>query len=360
MEHQERDWAAEAEPLRKKLALVEQWQAARAPETSEPRALVIEFAGMPKAGKSSVIETLRHFFSHGPKMSAGGRNNGDDAHAIKKDGFVVYTPAEGVSLRTPNYLKNDPLDYNTWAGAYAIQELLQARHDYFNDIVILDRGPWDAGCWLKYWAKQTGSDSEVVADFFQLKRWIVLADLHVVLTVNPREAAARERKSRLVAHRGPSSNVGLMNTMRQIYLDSFEALKKTKINDCPHVGEDGALLIDTTNRPSQQVAMEVLAGFFKVLEAKIGARDQGKLVSLEELLSLMPRAMRSADKKKVQAALADIVPKLNELTAGARVRFRTDLSDYTLPESPMMTNRISASDVIGVIEGLLAKVSREG
>ena len=62
----------------------------------------------------------------------------------------------------------------------------------------------------------------------------------------------------------------------------------------------------------------------------------------------------------MQAALADIVPKLNELTAGARVRFRTDLSDYTLPESPMMTNRISASDVIGVIEGLLAKVSREG
>jgi len=360
MNGQVRDWAAEAEPLRKKLDLIKIWQDARAPESTERRALVIEFAGMPKAGKSSEIETLRHFFSHGSKIPASGRNNGDEARVIKKDGFIVYTPAEGVSLRTPNYLKKDPLDYNTWAGAYAIQELLQARHDYSNDIVILDRGPWDAGCWLRYWAKQANSGDEDVAQFFQLERWIVLADLHVVLTVDPAAAAERERKSRLVAHKGPSSNVDLMNAMRQIYLDSFGVLKETKLRACPHVGEDGALLIDTTYVPPQEVAMKFLTGFFKVLEAKIRARAQGKPVSLQELLSLIPAAMRSAEKKKVNAALGGIVLRLNELTAEARVRFRTELKDYAVPDSPMMTNRIFASDFIGVIESLLAETSQEG
>jgi putative protein kinase ArgK-like GTPase of G3E family len=47
----------------------------------------IEFAGTPKSGKSTCIDTVSHFF--------------------RRNGYKVLTPTEGASKRTPYYLKEN-------------------------------------------------------------------------------------------------------------------------------------------------------------------------------------------------------------------------------------------------------------
>src|ERR1041385_7123124 len=137
-----------AESYLPRLKVLEDWLE-RKKNPGDRRAFIVEFAGMPKSGKSLAIENLRHFFSHGPrlKIAVKGLEWG------KAEGFRVHTPAEGVSFRTPNYFKHNGFHFNAWSGAYALQELLEACHDDHHDIVILDRGPWDAGCWLQYAAE---------------------------------------------------------------------------------------------------------------------------------------------------------------------------------------------------------------
>ena len=70
--------------------------------------LVVEFAGSPKAGKSTTIDIVTHFF--------------------KRTGFRVWAPTEGASKRTPYFLRRDLVAFNAWALNYAISEILTAYH----------------------------------------------------------------------------------------------------------------------------------------------------------------------------------------------------------------------------------------
>jgi hypothetical protein len=67
--------------------------------------------------------------------------------------------------------KEDNLvDLNVWAGAYSLQ-LLEATHDNYHDRVILDRGPWDASCWLHYLAESDRGTGEYSHDSLVASRW---------------------------------------------------------------------------------------------------------------------------------------------------------------------------------------------
>ena len=249
-------------PLREVIELLRKWQQAKR-DNNRRTALVIELAGMPKAGKSSVIENLRHFFSHGPKMLSIG------------DGFRVNTPAEGVYLRTPNYLKENRFDFNIWAGAYGIQELQRAAYSRYYDLIILDRGPWDAGCWLECWKTHKPKDENIpneideIIKFFQLPHWMTRSDLHVVLTVSPEKAADRESKDRLVEHNGATANNDLMKCLHQTYIEKFKILQKTKSDECNTVGTTSAIKIDTDNSGIKQVTAEVVAAISEVIKRKL-------------------------------------------------------------------------------------------
>ena len=248
---------------------------------------------MPKAGKSGCIETIRQYFSSGSKIRV------KDPGVLKRP-YRIYTPAEGVSLRTPGVLKQNLLDYNSWAGAYALQELLQARHDNYHDVVILDRGPWDAGCWLKY-VKTVPLDHPVSAQeadrivgLFQLPHWMTCADLHVVLVVDPAAAAERERDERLIAHQGSVSDKSLMTTMKKIYERRFPALADIKAKECPHVGLASAMLIDTTHLQALEIADQVIERALDVIELKIAARE---LISEDEVWAVIAQFVTQTARK---------------------------------------------------------------
>ncbi|MBI4524830.1 MAG: hypothetical protein HY695_13585 [Deltaproteobacteria bacterium] len=355
------DYAEQAKELQKKLPLVLEWAKDRLDPNANGtrRAFIVEFAGMPKSGKSSTIETVRHFFSHGPKSVADEGWADKDLKPQMKDGYRVDTPAEGVSLRTPNYLRSDPFAYNTWAGAYALQELLQASHDLYSHIVILDRGPWDASCWLQYWKENPpkkksdlAKGCQQIEKFLRLDTWMTLADLHVVFVIEPEQAAEREKRKRLIQHGGASSNPNLMKAMWTIYHAQFQELQKTKMRDCPHVGQKSALLVDTTNTPQKKVELQVIGAIFSVLDAKIVNRWAENGLTPEKaswLFGVYSEKMLARERKN----LLDYVKKtfvddFNKLSPGGRRAALGELRENYLllrPESHRAQSQIMIEEL---------------
>lgn len=294
-----------------------------APPHHQP--FIAEFAGMPKAGKSDAIEQARHFFSHGLKILAK-----RDMDKSPVPSYQVHTPAEGVSLRTPKYLKEDLIAYNTWAGAYALQELLQAQFDPFHDLVLLDRGPWDAGCWLEYVRRsRRGASGDIdlevcdqISDFFQLPYWSTQADLHLVFVVDPREAARRETVQRLIEHGGPATNAQLMEALRRIYDERFEQLKSQKDKECPLVRGYSALRIDTTKLHRTEVGLRVISGILDFVELQLGIRSLDQLITEEELWAYMEPFVGQVVR---QTEISAIRSRLPEFVAHARLQPHQEL-----------------------------------
>ncbi len=327
----------------------------------ERRAFIVEFAGMPKAGKSSAIENLRHFFSHAYRVQVS-----DEPTLVNSplNEYQVYTPAEGVSLRTPAYLKSSKVDFNTWAGAYGIHELLQANHDRHNDLVILDRGPWDAGCWLQYWINKEsanllqGAELKQIADFFHLDHWVTRADLHVVLVVDPADAADREQTSRLIQHRGFASNTDGMQAMREIYEREFGELKMTKAKLCPNIGDDGALFLDSTRWALKAVSVKIIQAIFAVLRAKIN-HHAAKLLISEDLVAktmenyLPQNEMQRRNSLKI---LPQYVKKAHSLDPIRRFRLSQMIRQHQAPiDLDLAARESKASRLKATLEELYRK-----
>ena len=346
-----------------RLDRVEQWiKNRRVAQTDTRRAFIIEFAGMPKAGKSGCIRTIRQYFSSGSKIRV------KDPGVLKRQ-YRIYSPAEGVSLRTPGVLKQNLLDYNSWAGAYALQELLQARHDNYHDLVILDRGPWDAGCWLDYVKTLqlehpiSAQEADRIVGFFQLPHWMTCADLHVVLVVDPDAAAERERDERLIAHYGPVSDKMLMATMKKIYEKKFPSLAEIKAKECPHVGKASAMLIDTTHLTALEVANQVIERALDIVDLKIAARE---MISEDEVWAAIAQFVTGTARKDhinvVREHLPRFVDKARQHPPAVHVRLRANLRELNFPltdDLNLFSNRSEASHIIGQLNRLLERSINE-
>ena len=84
--------------------------------------LFVEFAGTPKSGKSTCIDTVSHFF--------------------RRLGYNVLAPTEGASKRTPYYLKDDLVAFNAWSATYALTHILEGPLRG-GQISFGHHGPWD-------------------------------------------------------------------------------------------------------------------------------------------------------------------------------------------------------------------------
>ena len=177
---------------------------------SDHKPVVIEFAGSPKAGKSTTIDILAHFF--------------------KRMGFQVWAPTEGASKRTPYHLKRNLIAFNTWTLNYAISELLVA---YFNvdhqDLIILDRGPYDSLAWLGLLKKQsedenklTDKEFEILRDFAVNTRWSALFSRVYLFECSVETSLARENESKLTQEPGTAMNEAMLTAL----LREYKAMKQ--------------------------------------------------------------------------------------------------------------------------------------
>ena len=189
-------------------------------ETHSP--MFVEFAGTPKSGKSTCIDTVAHFF--------------------RRLNFKVLAPAEGASKRTPYYLKEDWVAFNTWSASYALMHLLEGRYgsDRY-DLAILDRGLFDALAWfelLRGNGDVTEEERDHVHNFLCIDNWRSLIDLVLLFKADPETALGRENSGKLIQEEGSAMNPQTLQKLNEAY----EQVRAT------HEGQFSNLkIIDTSN-----------------------------------------------------------------------------------------------------------------
>lgn len=177
-----------------------------------PRPLFVEFAGTPKSGKSSCIDTVNHFF--------------------RRLGYKVLAPTEGASKRTPYYLKADLVAFNVWSATYALTHILEGRYgsDKY-DLVIMDRGLFDALAWFELLRQNdsiTSDERSAIQNFLLVGHWRKLVDMIFLFQTDLDTSLERENENKLIQEPGLTMNPQFLqglnaayNTIREQYSDKF-------------------------------------------------------------------------------------------------------------------------------------------
>lgn len=161
----------------------------------------MEFAGTPKSGKSTCIDTIGHFF--------------------RRLEFKVLAATEGASKRTPYYLKNDFVAFNTWSASYALTHILEGRYgsDQYQ-IVILDRGLFDALAWfqlLKNEGDVSDDDCSTIQDFLLVDHWRQFVDMIFLFETDPGTSLEREESEKLINEPGRAMNPHFLTKLNEAY-----------------------------------------------------------------------------------------------------------------------------------------------
>ncbi len=159
------------------------------------RPFVIEFAGAPKSGKSTLVEAIRHFFS--------------------RQGYRVNVLTERASV-CPIPMKGH-LFFNTWCFTSMLAELLK-NTETESDILIVDRGLFDSLIWLtlqKNRGELTDDEFKRFENFVLMDRWKRLFDTTVVLNVSSAIALDREQKGHISRSSGSVMNKNFLNTLNE-------------------------------------------------------------------------------------------------------------------------------------------------
>lgn len=150
------------------------------------RAFVLELTGTPKAGKSTSVTTLETFF----------REAGYQVHLLKERAADCPLPMKGHFF------------FNAWTAATMLAEVLET-HEANVDLLILDRGFFDALVWLELQARReqvTDEEKRVFSEFILLDRWRKLVDATVIMKVEPEQALKREHQNQILPRPGSMMN----------------------------------------------------------------------------------------------------------------------------------------------------------
>ncbi len=201
----------------------------------------VEFAGMPRSGKSSCISIIEHF--------------------LRRNGFSVLAPFEGAR-HAPQALRDDLVLYNTWTATYAIRQILEGV--YFRSpgkyhFVLLDRGLFDATAWFHLLeARKTiaVADRRALNRVLRLDAWRKYVKLIFVFVVKPKTALARELEHKLSTKPGLVLEASFLKELRKAYAIATECY-----------AEDFPLYkVQTDGLTEQQVAHGVIDEIFRAVE----------------------------------------------------------------------------------------------
>ena len=173
----------------------------KSPDSEVRLPIIIEFAGSPKSGKTTVIEIVAHF--------------------LRRMKLDLARPAEGASLRTPDGLRDDWLAFNAWSGCYALQNILIDCHtDPPLDCVILDRGLFDVAGWMEFLLDQgrlSKSDRDAITAFFLLDLWRARENCVFLFTADHQTSLERETYQRLTTQSGAVMNRDVLAQLQRAY-----------------------------------------------------------------------------------------------------------------------------------------------
>lgn len=171
--------------------------------------VVIEFAGTPKAGKTTTLSAVQSF--------------------LKRCGFKVEVVVERASVCPIRDKKH--ANFNIWTASTTLAQILEKTQTPPRaddpDILILDRGLFDAIAWLwmmERLARIRKEERDVAERFLLLPDWRKRISGVVVMTAAPKQAMEREQGDLPVEGSGGS----IMNdaVLEQFRTNTLEACKR--------------------------------------------------------------------------------------------------------------------------------------
>jgi len=161
--------------------------------------LIVEFAGLPKSGKTSGIETARDYFLR-------------SGHSVKMVGETV---------RSCPFSNQRRIDIACWTANQALSSVLEARFTTKQETLVLqDRGLFDALAFFKLLHLEGLINDEALADFmgyFANPRWTRFVDLVILFDISPITAIERDFAAKLRAGPGIITNIATIKNLSTAY-----------------------------------------------------------------------------------------------------------------------------------------------
>ena len=268
---------------------------ARLEEMNRP--LVIEFAGTPKAGKTTCVNAIAKFF--------------------RRNEIPVHVVTERASL-SPMSNKHH-LFFNAWTGVSSLAQLLEALERKAK-IIIIDRGLFDALVWMDFlqtWHAVTPEELIKLENFFLLEPWTSKIDIVVALSAEPPVAVEREFKDQITDLPG-----SIMNSDNLLGYNTSLKRALGKYKDKYHI-----IHIDTSNREAvdgvKEIANQLLNAAYRLVDEDIavvdreyisqGKFDQSTMTMAVDIVEFMDGLAKNIQwKKRTEAendlSLVQIIP----------------------------------------------------
>lgn len=168
------------------------------------RPFMIEIFGTPKAGKSTIIGMVKHYF--------------------RRKGWSVSTPTEGAEVIE---LPRDEPQYNFQTGEYALSRARDLSYNPRFHVGVFDRAIFDVVARMQYYRNKdtiTPEDQKVIEDYYLLPWNRELFDAHICLVCDPEVAIKRELARALVKKHGKTMNPFTLIDLWQAHNDVWHRL----------------------------------------------------------------------------------------------------------------------------------------
>ncbi|KKT80969.1 MAG: hypothetical protein A3B99_01470 [Candidatus Yanofskybacteria bacterium RIFCSPHIGHO2_02_FULL_44_12b] len=208
---------------------------------SLPRPFIIEFTGPPSSGKTTVVKEIDDY--------------------LRPLGLAKIYPPNEAPREIRHIARLEP-DYNMRTALYTLSQLLDEAHSARIDMLLIDRGPFDAYCWPEYWlnkGKITLSEKENLQSYYTNRQFISKVDICYFLVCEAETALQRELRVAIDDSPRETTNLESMKRLERIWRNAQVQVSTLHPN---------VRLIDTTNMTEVQMIKIIAADLLNTLEQK--------------------------------------------------------------------------------------------
>jgi len=243
--------------VKSKLQIRAEQAASKFAETAR-KPIVVEFAGVPKAGKTSTLGQVQAFF--------------------KRCGFRTEVVVERASVCPIRDKKH--ANFNIWTVCTTLAQILEKTQDPPRGddphILFLDRGIFDSICWLSMMerlARIRSADRQIIENFLLIDDWCKRVTTIIVMLASPEDAMKREQGHLPVENgKGSIMNKDVLQQINKTNLECAQRFKNLfRINTIDTSSGDTK---DDPRRTAEVVAEIILSTIEKEIEENIMSLDK--------------------------------------------------------------------------------------
>jgi thymidylate kinase len=175
--------------------------------------LIVEFAGLPRSGKSTCIDAARHYFSR----------------------HEITVKMAGEAIRFCPFGSQYRVEIACWAANYALNTVLEASLGASPETLTLqDRGLFDALAFLRLLWKESYISRDTLScleEYFADRRWTKRVDLVILFDVEPEVVLERDVARYIARHLhgedlpGVITNESTLQALRDCYKEMQTAFE---------------------------------------------------------------------------------------------------------------------------------------